>query len=566
MDRITSSFVEEFCSRFSIEGDESTRFEHFCNYSVLEKYSNGSIPLEEVHIGVNSNQGIDGFAIFVNGVFIEDEDTLSEIFDTQRDLLANIVFIQAKRSASIDWADIGSFGWCVKDFLSESPQINWNTFTRSKIGLFNSMIRYTSKLKEKPKLDMYFITLATINDSQDRRARIDGATNDIRSLNLFKDVKIDVLGSEAIQKCYKDIGKTFEKTFEFPQRVTLPIIEGVKEAYLGYISARQVLDIITDENGNIVSELFYDNIRDYQGDNSVNKEIDQTIKSHDAESFIVLNNGISIIAESLTTSRNSFTIGGFQIVNGCQTSHVIYNNRESLPESITVPIKVIVTENEDVTSRIIRATNNQTPVEVQDLIAFSDFQKRLEHYFNTFEAQHRFYYERRSKQYNRSNISYDKIIDKTTMIKAVSSYFLDQPHKATRYFGAMFKDFGDKLFRQEHKFSPYYIAAISLVKIDEAIKNHVVDAKYKRARFHLLMAIKYEIGNCPRNLSDRKIDEYSENVKAILFNDVRFREVIENIQKVFANFTGDWASRDISKSVDLTDHIRRYYNYGQPAN
>ncbi|MCB9008046.1 MAG: hypothetical protein H6656_11890 [Ardenticatenaceae bacterium] len=30
------------------------------------------------------------------------------------------------------------------------------------------------------------------------------------------------------------------------------------------------------------------------------------------------------------------------MVNGCQTSHVLFNNRESISEDITIPIKLIV--------------------------------------------------------------------------------------------------------------------------------------------------------------------------------------------------------------------------------
>lgn len=559
MDRITKSFVEEFATKFQILGDESEKFEHFCNYSLLEKYSTSALSLDDSHIGANSTQGIDGFAIFVNGVFIEDSEMLDDIIGTQKELHANVVFIQAKRSPSVNGSEIGNFGWSVKDFLSEAPQINWNDHVKSKIELFNKLISYTSRLKEKPKLDMYFVTLATLQATGDRQARIESIESDIRALNLFKEIKIEILGAEEIQIAYKNIGRAFEKTFDFPQRITLPIISGVKEAYLGYVTARQIVDLITDENSNIVSELFYDNIRDYQGSNPVNLEIEHTIKSAEAEGFIVLNNGISIIADTLSTSRNSFTISGFQIVNGCQTSHVIFNNRESLSENVTVPIKVIVTDNEEVTGKIIRATNNQTPVEVQDLIAFSDFQKRLEYYFNTFEMPHRLYYERRSKQYNRSSIPNSKIIDKTTMIKAVSSYFLDQPHKATRYFGSMFKDFGDKLFRPDHKFSAYYIAAISLAKIDEVIRQHAIDPRFRKVRFHILMAVKYEIGNFPRQLADRSVDDYSERVKNILFDETKLSNLIEKISEKLSTFEGDWSTRDISKSQELTEHIKRQY-------
>ncbi len=66
--------------------------------------------------------------------------------------------------------------------------------------------------------------------------------------------------------------------------------------------------------------LFYDNVRDFQGDNPVNKEIDDTLKSDERDLFVLLNNGITIVAESLSKTGDIFTIEDYQIVNGCQTS------------------------------------------------------------------------------------------------------------------------------------------------------------------------------------------------------------------------------------------------------
>jgi hypothetical protein len=61
---------------------------------------------------------------------------------------------------------------------------------------------------------------------------------------------------------------------------------------------------------------------------------------------------------------------------------------------------VISTQDEDVIASIIKATNRQTEVKEEQLLAISEFQKKLEAYFQTFENGKRLYYERRSRQYN----------------------------------------------------------------------------------------------------------------------------------------------------------------------
>jgi AIPR protein len=100
---------------------------------------------------------------------------------------------------------------------------------------------------------------------------------------------------------------------------------------------------------------------------------------------------------------NRFTIRDYQIVNGCQTSHVLYNCKNfGGIDNLQVTVKIIVTDKDDVINSIIKATNHQTPVKKEELEALSAFQKKLEQYYDSYEysdAGERLYYERRSKQY-----------------------------------------------------------------------------------------------------------------------------------------------------------------------
>lgn len=559
MDRITRSYLDEFIAKYAIDEDESVQFEHFSNFSLLDRYSNDKFDFIEANISANGTLGIDGFAIFINGVFIEDEEMLKDIIAHHNDLTANIVFIQSKRSTSIQLPDIGNFGWAVKDFVSEKQQIAWNDNAKKKIALFNFMVSKISKFREKPKLTLYFVTLANLQNDPNREAKVSNIIEDLTSQNLFREISVEVLGAEQIQTKYKNIGKVFEKTFDFPNRITLPIIEDIKESYLGYITADQLVELITSDSGELVPELFYDNIRDYQGANPVNIEIAETLKSNESSRFVVMNNGISIIAENLSTSRNSFTIKGYQIINGCQTSHVIFENRDILGTQVMVPIRLVITDSSEVMSKIIRATNRQTEVKVQDLIAFTVFQKRLEDYYAAIEPSNRLYYERRSKQYNRTNIPDSRIVDKTTQIKVIASFYYNQPHKVTRYFGALFNEFGEKLFRDEHKFSPYYMAAFALHRINEQLKNHLIEPKFKKAKHFVLMMIKLELGGKVPEFSSKEMEKYCENAMNILSDDTAFSRLLDSIVSKMNGLSTDWANTDISKSSELTEECIKLY-------
>jgi hypothetical protein len=73
----------------------------------------------------------------------------------------------------------------------------------------------------------------------------------------------------------------------------------------------------------------------------------------------------------------------FQIVNGCQTSHVLFRNR-ALLQNVFVPIKIIVTADAEVTNLITKGTNRQTEVKVEAFESLNPFQKELEEFYGTF--------------------------------------------------------------------------------------------------------------------------------------------------------------------------------------
>jgi AIPR protein len=98
-----------------------------------------------------------------------------------------------------------------------------------------------------------------------------------------------------------------------------------------------------------------------------------------------MNNGVTIIAKSLQTTGDKFKMEDFQIVNGCQTSHVLFDQRDKIDDSVKIPLRLICTQDETIIRDIIQATNRQTEVRVDQFLAADDFQKKLEEYFKTFE-------------------------------------------------------------------------------------------------------------------------------------------------------------------------------------
>ncbi len=52
-----------------------------------------------------------------------------------------------------------------------------------------------------------------------------------------------------------------------------------------------------------------------------------------------MNNGVTIIAKSVRQIGTKFVIQDFQVVNGCQTCHVLWSKREQLDDMVLVPLR-----------------------------------------------------------------------------------------------------------------------------------------------------------------------------------------------------------------------------------
>lgn len=140
------------------------------------------------------------------------------------------------------------------------------------------------------------------------------------------------------------------------------------------------------------NQLYAENIRLYLGDRgNVNKDIIATITSSESLWFPYMNNGISIICDSLAIGNTNaakhvqtFTLENMQIINGCQTVNALYsakygeNTRDNFrPANVMVRIYEINPSQTDFKMNIIKATNNQNSVKSYSLMANDPIQIRI---------------------------------------------------------------------------------------------------------------------------------------------------------------------------------------------
>src|SRR5664280_3886813 len=98
----------------------------------------------------------------------------------------------------------------------------------------------------------------------------------------------------------------------------------------------------------------------------------KTCESGANDRFVLMNNGVTMITRGLRTTGDRFFVQDFQIVNGCQTTHVLHGLWDKLPDTVRVPFRLIHTQDENVIESVIRATNRQTEVKDDMFFAMKD--------------------------------------------------------------------------------------------------------------------------------------------------------------------------------------------------
>ena len=496
MDRITASFLEEFVDLHELHNlPKSESFEHFAAYATVRRHYNGeTFNTDDIHTGGGGDLGIDAVAILVNGSLVPDVETLEDLDDLSGQLDATFVFVQADRGSSFEGKKISDFGFGVKDFFDSEPKLTRNSKIASAVAVMDEIYKRGAKFRPgNPLCRLYYVTTGTWAGEGDLEARRQAVETDLKGMQIFRDVEFICLGAEHLQELYRNTKNAVVREFSFPSKTLLPDISGVNEAYIGFVSLGEFMNLVQDDSGEILGSIFLENVRDWQEYRTlVNEEIKETMVSNHADRFVIMNNGITMIARNLTSlRRDQFRVEDYQIVNGCQTTNVLFDQKDQAGGDIHVPLRLIVTEDEQVIQSIIRGTNRQTKVEDDQFFALTDFAEQLEDYFETFPEDHRVYYERRSGQYNRRNIHNTRIVPHRNLVKLVASIFMEIPHHAARRYSSLREMVGRDIFAKGHKLEPYYVSAYSAYKLEVGFRVGRVDSKWKAARFHILLAMRY---------------------------------------------------------------------------
>lgn len=548
---ILSNFRKSYGYEDLPDPDAFERLVAFCCVAAQHPHE---FEIDDVCPGGGHDLGLDTFAVVASGHVITNIEQWLDITKTLRRVDVTFVLSQAKMSSHFDSAAIGTFLEGALAFFQPAPSLPENEDIANYRQLKDKIYSDTHMLIERPSLYLNYACAGSWQNDPHVVARLETGKVRLEQTKLFKRVEFRPLDSENLRAMYAELSQPATVTIDLPNHATIPELPRVRQAYIGIIACSEYLKLIQDGEGRIRRTVFSDNVRDFQGNNPVNNEIHATVTDANEQQWLpLLNNGVTVVARQIQQVGTKFHLQGFQIVNGCQTSYVLWSNSDSLRPGVTMPIKLIETMDAEFTAKVIQATNRQTEVKMEAFESLRTFHRDLEEYYNAMLDQSPIplRYERRSGQYDWSDVEQRHVVSLASQIKAYLAVFLEEPHSTHRYYGELLDVYRSRLFRDEIKdYGSYYTAALIMFCADALLKAEYTDLRILRP--HIALLIRQTFGDVPGKAKERTKYEARiiETVKDKTHFTELFAEAVKEIK--YAHHIRGESYHDLSRRREFT--------------
>ena len=259
-----------------------------------------------------------------------------------------------------------------------------------------------------------------------------------------------------------------------------------------------------------------------------------------------------------------------QIVNGCQTCTTIYLQKgmQAL-RKVQVLVKLICTEDNTITNKVVRGTNKQNQVLEESFETTKPFHQELEDYFNAKTEPVRLFYERRNKQYSANpTINRYQIVNLRVLTQSFVATFLQCPYMAHRHEAKLLQEFAKteskrKIYIHGHSFYAYYISSLIWYKFEDAFRRNILTKDNRTYQAHLYYIFMFLTGNYPLTIDAfvGNIEKYCLALEKLLVSD-KFDESLRKVVTVFKQCEQIWVSKGKSRygmkdTKEFTDELTR---------
>jgi hypothetical protein len=447
-------------------------------------------------VGGGNDGGLDGIYVFLGDVLLsEDSDVLQADFvpgTIPQGPRLELWMVQAKREASFSETAIEKVADSCRRLLSLAEddadlELLYDTSVVTRSGFFRRALRALAT--RHPKVEIHFV-YATRGRSDEVNTKVEIKGRDL--VRQFEAVMrgasghVEFLGAaELWQKANAHPSYTLQLTYQ--EAATSG------DSHLALVRLRDYLKFLSDEQGELRRHIFDWNVRDYQGDVEVNKEIRASLGDPEGPEFWWLNNGVTVVCSLATAVGKTYALEDVQVVNGLQTSQTVFNVLRSVDAEHTaldrsVLVRILQTRDPATRDRVIRATNRQTSVPAASLRATDQIQRDIESFF----LSHGWFYDRRKNYYRNNGKSAERIVGIPLLAQAVMAMGLSRPDDSRARPSSLLKRDDDykKIFSSRVPLGVYLWLAQSQKAVDAFLLSEtagVTTQERTNLRFHLSM-------------------------------------------------------------------------------
>ncbi|QZQ54453.1 AIPR family protein [Curtobacterium sp. TC1] len=501
MHTLTSKRVQKFARDFGFDGSESEKFERYVAANYLYQWVGNSVELIEASVlGGGSDEGIDIAAVMVNGKVVSEPKEIDDLIADQATNTSKVVFIQAKTSESYDSKMIAKFLHGVESvttYAMKPGSVQLPPRLVDLASLIDRIAESGDKFQEsRIPCELFYVTTSS-NDGKSAQSelQVTQAMDRIRAIGAYpENLRLRTHGHEELTAKQKERHGPQNVQFSFEKRQTIPATTRVSEAHIGLVSAVELLKLLKDEAGEVRAGIFDDNVRlDLGASNPVNSRIMATLLSEEREHFPFLNNGLTIIATELRGLGDRFTISGYQVVNGGQTSNQLIRWSESaqvtgnpkLLDELWVPVKIVSSRDADVRTSVSVATNLQTAIGSSDIQASSKVAKDVEEYF-TQTGVEGLRYERQNRG-TALDFARTRVVTTPELNRAVAATLFGESARAIAAPKEL--EAADSFVWGEYPEEAYYYAAWIIYRLDRYFARTADSTTLKAAKYHMAMMV-----------------------------------------------------------------------------
>ena len=529
MDEVIRQLVSEFADERGLTGlDVPEQFEVFAGHCVFSQYTYKPFDAAEYRIGGGGDGGIDGYVVVIDENLFNSPEPLDEYLAGVTQVSPQIVVVQAKTEHKTSRTTIANLRVRIDDILHLDRVLDNAEDAEPLRDCLRVIYSRLDRLSpEGVRLTVYYVNTALpLNDELRREA--DRTEQALSDTEIVGTAKFTCLGRRELHELHDRSQWSSSGTLTFKDCFNVPAGSGISQAQFGMVSAEDLMALLSDSEGVLKEELFNENVRGYQLQATVNEEIRETLRDeHKRSEFPVLNNGVTILARTMwTLGKSRVAVRDYQVVNGCQTCHVLNEERDNL-DGVFVTVRIVECETDEVVDRVILATNRQTAIPKEYIVNRVNLMRRLDvHYRRQRVAGYPLYFQLRPgngpKSLRRNVVSLRAQLNAFIAMFTRRSPIRSHPNLDAE-FANLFKD----VQPQE-----MYTAAAALYRWDWLVENGRINSRYRQLGYQAIAALGVLERLRPFSRSAKDKKKRLADVDSAIWSDGHWERLSHSIQEI----------------------------------